>query len=151
MGLFLVNRSKWEKVPIWALDPFFEHMPIKEDLFKWSKTLIKRSKTPRNAQERSGTVNGQEWWMARNGERSETIILFKITVRNVYKITVTVRSRSRSKNEINTVTNFLLGLYFFLTSTINFPKNPLRGLTQLGTGSTKINIFLFLLFDSCTA
>jgi hypothetical protein len=27
------------------------------------------------------------------------------------------------------------------------PSNPLRGLTHLGTGSTKKNIFLFLLFD----
>jgi hypothetical protein len=31
MGPFLVNRTKWEKVPILELHPFFEHLPIKED------------------------------------------------------------------------------------------------------------------------
>jgi hypothetical protein len=64
---------------------------------KRSKTLRngerqERSGTLRNGErqersERSGTVNGQE------RERSETIILYKITVRNVHEITVTVRSR----------------------------------------------------------
>jgi hypothetical protein len=37
MGLFLVKRSKWEKVHILELHPFFEHLPIKEDLSKISE------------------------------------------------------------------------------------------------------------------
>ena len=37
MGPFVVNRSKWEKVPKWELHPFFEHLPIKEDLSKISQ------------------------------------------------------------------------------------------------------------------
>jgi hypothetical protein len=37
MGPFLVNRSKYEKVPIRELSPFFEHRPIKEDLSKISQ------------------------------------------------------------------------------------------------------------------
>jgi hypothetical protein len=37
MGPFLVNRSKWEKVPICELHPFFEHLSIKEDLSKISQ------------------------------------------------------------------------------------------------------------------
>jgi hypothetical protein len=51
--------------------------------------------TIENAQERSETL--------RDGELSGTIILYKITVRKVYKITISVHARSRSKNERITV------------------------------------------------
>jgi hypothetical protein len=43
MGPFLVIRSKWEKVPIRELHPFFEHLPIKEDLSKVSQNYIQET------------------------------------------------------------------------------------------------------------
>ena len=85
-----------------------------------SKTLINAQKRPgtvRNGQEWSGTVivtvrNGQERWTVRDGERYETIILYKINgqkrLQNHVHGAFTVRSRLRFKNERITV----LFLYF---------------------------------------
>ena len=69
------------------------------------KNVQERSRTFKNGQERSGTVNGQGRWTVCNdhtvqGKRSETIA--KSRSRYVHG-TFTVRSRSRFKNERNTV------------------------------------------------
>jgi hypothetical protein len=63
-----------------------------KNVIKRSKTLTKRSKTVRN-----GHGNGQERWTVRDGERYETIILYKTNglkrLQNNVHGTVTVRSR----------------------------------------------------------
>jgi hypothetical protein len=67
------------------------------------KNVHIRSRTVKNGQERSGTV----MVTVRNGERYSTIILYKVNglkrLQNHVHGTVTVRSRSRFKNERNTV------------------------------------------------
>ena len=83
------------------------------------KNVQERSGTVRN-DERSGTMNGQERWTVRDVERYATIILYKVNglkrLQNHVHGTFTVRSRSRFKNERNTVCKR------FTISSINVPS-----------------------------
>ena len=113
-----------------------------------------RSETVRNGQKRSGTVrnghgngrgNGQERWTIRDGERYETIILYKINgqkrLSNHVHGAFTVRSRSRFKNERITV--FFLQILienFFFRNYAEVKNN------KIISGNNSKNIFQFFIF-----